>query len=38
MVMAIILFEDQFINIVSITFTSLILNELCMVLLEVHRW
>lgn len=38
MLMAIILFEDQFINIVSITFTSLILNELAMVLLEIHRW
>jgi phospholipid-translocating ATPase len=38
MLMAIWLFENQFINIVAITFTSLILNELLMVALEIYTW
>ncbi|CAG8510073.1 5068_t:CDS:2 [Paraglomus brasilianum] len=36
--MSIVLFEDQFIHIVSISFTSLIFNELLMVALEIHTW
>ncbi|ORX83033.1 phospholipid-translocating P-type ATPase [Anaeromyces robustus] len=35
---SILLFEDQFQNIVSITFTALILNELLMVAFEVKTW
>ncbi len=35
---SILLFEDQFQNIKSITFTALILNELLMVALEVKTW
>jgi len=35
---SILLFEDQFQNIVSITFTALIFNELIMVALEVKTW
>ncbi len=38
MLMAIWLFEREFIHIVSITFTALILNELLMVALEVNTW
>jgi phospholipid-translocating ATPase len=38
MILAIILFERNFSNIVSITFTSLILCELLNVALEVHQW
>jgi len=38
MIMSIVLFEDQFIHIVSISFTSLIFNELLMVALEIHTW
>lgn len=38
MLMAIWLFESEFIHIVSITFTALILNELLMVALQVKTW
>ncbi|KAG9302506.1 hypothetical protein G9A89_007210 [Geosiphon pyriformis] len=38
MIMSIVLFEDQFVHIVSISFTSLILNELLMVALEINTW
>lgn len=38
MLMAIWLFESDFIHIVSITFTSLILNELLMVALQINTW
>ncbi|GAA95919.1 uncharacterized protein L969DRAFT_84487 [Mixia osmundae IAM 14324] len=38
MIMSLILFEDEFINIVAISFTALILNELIMVALEVSTW
>ncbi|CAG8498047.1 17763_t:CDS:10, partial [Acaulospora morrowiae] len=38
MIMSIILFEDEFVNIVSISFTALILNELIMVALEINTW
>ena len=38
MLMAIWLFESDFIHIVSITFTALILNELLMVALQVNTW
>ena len=33
-----ILFEEQFIHVVSITFTSLVLTELLMVALTVRTW
>jgi phospholipid-translocating ATPase len=38
MMLAIWLFEDEFIHVVSITFTALIFNELLMVALEITRW
>jgi phospholipid-translocating ATPase len=38
MLLAIWLFESQFIHIVPITFTALILNELLMVALQVNTW
>ena len=34
----ILLFEDEFIHVVSITFTSLILTELLMVALTIRTW
>lgn len=38
MLMSLFLFEDEFINIVAISFTALILNELIMVALEITTW
>ncbi|KAI8344670.1 hypothetical protein BC941DRAFT_464880 [Chlamydoabsidia padenii] len=38
MVLSILLFEDEFIHIVSISFTALIMNELLMVALEINTW
>ncbi|CAJ0836677.1 17777_t:CDS:2 [Entrophospora sp. SA101] len=38
MIMSIFLFEDEFVNIVSISFTALIINELLMVALEINTW
>ena len=38
MIMSLVLFEDNFINIVSITFTALILCELANVALSIHSW
>jgi len=38
MIMSLILFENEFLNIVSISFTALILNELIMVALEITTW
>jgi len=38
MLSAILLFEESFLNIVSITFTALILTELIMVAIEIHTW
>lgn len=38
MLVAIFLFEDSFLNIVSITFTTLILTELLNVAFEIHKW
>ena len=38
MILAILLFEDEFLHIVSITFTALIFNELLMVAFEIKRW
>ena len=38
MIMSLILFENEFLNIVSISFTALILNELIMVALEITIW
>jgi phospholipid-translocating ATPase len=38
MVLSIVLFEDEFIHIVAISFTALILNELLMVALEINSW
>ncbi|KIY64966.1 phospholipid-translocating P-type ATPase [Cylindrobasidium torrendii FP15055 ss-10] len=38
MIMSLVLFEDEFLHIVSISFTALILNELLMVALEITTW
>ncbi|KAF8438445.1 hypothetical protein L210DRAFT_2265922 [Boletus edulis BED1] len=38
MLVSLVLFENEFLNIVSISFTSLILNELIMVALEITTW
>jgi len=38
MIVSLILFESEFLHIVSISFTSLILNELIMVALEITTW
>lgn len=38
MLLSIWLFEDEFVNIVSISFTALIFNELLMVALEIQTW
>ncbi|KAI8914779.1 hypothetical protein DFJ77DRAFT_431040 [Powellomyces hirtus] len=38
MMLATWLFEDEFVNIVSISFTALIFNELLMVALEINTW
>jgi phospholipid-translocating ATPase len=35
---ALVLFEDEFMHIVTISFTALILTELIMVALTVHTW
>ena len=35
---SLLLFEDDFIHVVSITFTSLILTELIMVAITIHTW
>lgn len=35
---ALLLFEEEFIHVVAITFTSLILTELLMVALTIHMW
>lgn len=38
MIMSLVLFENEFLNIVAISFTALILNELIMVGLEITTW
>ncbi|EGN94742.1 hypothetical protein SERLA73DRAFT_114202 [Serpula lacrymans var. lacrymans S7.3] len=38
MLMSLVLFETEFLNIVSISFTALIINELIMVALEITTW
>jgi len=38
MIMSVLLFENEFLNIVAISFTALILNELIMVALEITTW
>lgn len=38
MIMSLVLFENEFLHIVSISFTALILNELFMVALEITTW
>jgi hypothetical protein len=38
MIIALVLFENEFLNIVAISFTALILNELIMVALEITIW
>jgi phospholipid-translocating ATPase len=38
MIIALVLFENGFLNIVAISFTALILNELIMVALEITIW
>ncbi|KAF9513516.1 hypothetical protein BS47DRAFT_1372504 [Hydnum rufescens UP504] len=38
MIMSLLLFENEFLNIVAISFTALVLNELIMVMLEITTW
>jgi phospholipid-translocating ATPase len=38
MIMSLLLFETEFLNIVSISFTALVINELIMVALEITTW
>ena len=38
MLMSLILFENEFLNIVSISFTALVVNELIMIALEITTW
>jgi phospholipid-translocating ATPase len=38
MILSILLFESEFVHIVSISFTALIFNELLMVALEIQTW
>jgi len=38
MIMSLVLFENEFLHIVAISFTALILNELLMVALEITTW
>ena len=38
MIMSLVLFENEFLHIVSISFTALISNELFMVALEITTW
>ena len=38
MIISLALFETEFLNIVSISFTALIINELIMVALEITIW
>lgn len=38
MLLSIFLFDHSFLRIISITFTALLLTELLMVALEIHRW
>lgn len=38
MIMSLLLFENEFLNIVAISFTALVLNELIMVGLEITTW
>ena len=38
MILSLVLFENEFLNIVAISFTALILNELIMVALEITIW
>jgi hypothetical protein len=38
MIMSLVLFENEFLHIVSISFTALILNELIMVALQITTW
>lgn len=38
MIMSLVLFENEFLHIVSISFSALILNELIMVALQITTW
>ncbi len=38
MLMSLVLFENEFLNIVSISFTALVVNELIMIALEITTW
>lgn len=38
MVLSLLLFESEFINIVAISFSALVVNELIMVALEITTW
>ena len=38
MLLSLLLFENEFLNIIAISFTALVLNELIMVALEITTW
>ena len=38
MIMSLVLFENEFLNIVAISFSALVLNELIMVALQITIW
>lgn len=38
MILSLVLFESEFLHIVAISFTALVLNELIMVALEITTW
>lgn len=38
MLLSLYIFENEFLNIVAISFTALVLNELIMVALEISTW
>lgn len=38
MLLSLVLFENEFLNIVAISFTALVVNELIMVALEITTW
>lgn len=38
MILSLLLFESEFLHIVAISFTALVLNELIMVALEITTW
>lgn len=38
MILSLLLFENEFLNIIAISFTALVINELIMVALEITTW